>query len=83
METVAVTRKRTYQSPHLKHGGYEWKWTYYLPQRESVMPDGRIAITEPGGFTTKSEIVDLARRLYEIRPLCLEFPDGTVKEIKR
>jgi hypothetical protein len=83
MNTVAITRKRISQSASLAHAGPEWKWNYYLPQREVVMPDGHTVVTEPGGFSTKAEIVDLARQVYDVRPLSLQFPDGTVKEIKR
>jgi hypothetical protein len=81
MNTIKVTRTRAYNRPGCT--GYEWKWTYHLPERFIESPDGRFIRVEPGGFSTKAETIDLARRIYTERPLRLEFPDGTTKELKR
>lgn len=80
---IEVTREKRYRSPLWNTAGPTWKWIYYLPSRETTMPDGRIATVQPGGFSTKAEIADLARRIYPERPLTLRFPDGTTKEMKR
>jgi hypothetical protein len=83
MFTIQVSRAKHYRSPLHQGPGPEWKWIYYLPEREVEMPDGRIAKTEPGGYSTKSETVTLARKIYTERPMRMEFPDGTAKEIKK
>lgn len=83
MTTVEVTRQRSNRSPLWTGSGYEWKWTYHLPERQVTTSDGRVLKTKPGGFSTKAETVELARRLYADRPLTLAFPDGTTKELKR
>lgn len=83
MNTVKISRQKVYRSPLYQGPGYEWKWVYYLPQHEQTTPDGRTVQMMPGGFSTKAETVDLARQVYAERPLRLEFPDGTTKEIKR
>jgi len=80
---IQVTRVKTFRSALSNGRGYEWKWIYHLPMREVEMPDGRIAKIQPGGYSTKAEMVTLARSLYAERPIRLEFPDGSVKEIKQ
>lgn len=68
-------------------GGYsEWRGVrvhYNLPAREVTMPDGRVAIAEPGGYTTKAETLEVVRRVYTERPLLVEWPDGKTTEVKR
>ena len=81
--TITVSRERLYQAPLRTGRGPAWKWTYYLPKRQVTTPDGRNVVVQPGGFTSKVEIVNLARNLYSERPLVLAFPDGTTKQVKR
>lgn len=82
MKTIQVTSEIKYRSPLWTTAGYDRKSIYYLPEREIEMPDGRIATVQPGGVSTKAEITSIARSLYTERPLRLEFPDGSVKEVK-
>jgi len=82
MITIQITREAIRSL-----GGYSEqrgiRWHYHLPPTWVEMPDGRIAIAEPGGYTTKSETLELVRRLYTQRPLLVEWPDGKTSTIKR
>lgn len=84
MQTVAITRYKQYASPG--QFGPAWKWIYELPpvtRQEEVEYGTRTVTLRPGGFSSKAETVALVRRLYDARPLIIEWPDGKTTEIKR
>ena len=76
--TIQITRERQYN----RGAGFAWKWIYHLPER--LMPCGeRMVSVRPGGFSTKTETLDVVRGTYSERPLLIEWPDGKTTTIKR
>lgn len=80
MQAVTITRYKQYARPG--QFGPEWKWIYELPPITRQLGD-RIVTDRPGGFSSKAETLALVRRLYDARPLTVEWPDGKTTEIKR
>ena len=80
MTTVTITRYKQYASPG--QFGPAWKWIYELPTVKTQV-GGRVVTSRPGGFSTKAETLALVRRLYAVRPLLVEWPDGNATEVKR
>ena len=79
MQTVTITRYKQYASPG--QSGPAWRWIYELPPVTQQLGD-RTVTSRPGGFSSKQETLALVRRLYESRPLAVEWPDGKTTEIK-
>jgi len=76
--TVQITRERQYN----RGAGFAWKWIYHLPER--IIPlSGRMVRVRPGGFSSKTETLDVVRRAYSDRPLLVEWPDGKTTTIQR
>ena len=83
MNTIKISREKQYRSRFYQGPGPEWWWTYYLPEREVKMTDGRVVKVKAGGYKSKAETVTLARKTYMERPIRLQFPDGSTTDIKR
>lgn len=80
MNTVTITRYKQYASPG--QFGPAWKWIYELPPVTHQLGD-RTVTSRPGGFSSKAETLALVRKVYDARPLTVEWPDGKTTEIKR